>query len=290
MDHVLGLFEQHRGHLFGIAYRMVGSATEAEDLVQEVWLRWSSRVDLEVEHPRAFLAATITHLSIDHLRKVKQQRLSYTGPWLPEPLVGPAPSPEDPTLMAQSLSAAFLLLLERLDPVERAVFLLREVFDYDYAEVATFTGKSEAHCRQILKRARDHIHAGRPRPGASPERRQELLLAFVQAVSGGDLAGIQRLLSDDIEFHSDGGGVTNAALRVVTTPDKVGRMLLGLAKKMNPAWTLEMAWMGGEPGLLFKLDGQVVQALSISADPNHITAIYSVLNPHKLSHLNAAPS
>ncbi|MGH2690390.1 MAG: RNA polymerase sigma factor SigJ, partial [Actinomycetota bacterium] len=229
------VFAGLRPLLFSIAYRMLGSVTDAEDMVQEAFLRWDRVPDGEVASPKAYLSAVVTRLCIDHLRSARVAREAYVGPWLPDPILTAAADPgtsgEDRALLADSLSMAFLVLLESLSPVERAVFLLRETFGYDYAEIATIVGRSEANCRQIAVRARKQLEARRPRFAASPETRDEITGRFVHAAETGDMGALLDLLSDDIVLWSDGGGKVRAARNPVLGAANVARLLLGLVRR-----------------------------------------------------------
>ncbi|HXJ37814.1 MAG TPA: RNA polymerase sigma factor SigJ, partial [Bryobacteraceae bacterium] len=232
----LAAFNQHRGLLFSIAYRMLGSWADAEDVVQETFIRWQQAPDTEIRSPRAFLVTIISRLSINHLQSARAQREEYVGQWLPEPLMtGPLNGgPSAVAQIDQSLSIAFLVLLERLSPMERAVFLLREVFDYEYSEIAKTLGQNEANCRQILRRARRHIAEERPRFDASPKQRESLLHEFLEATARGDLEGLVALLSKDAVFHSDGGGKAPALPKPVYGASNVARVILASLQKFVP--------------------------------------------------------
>jgi RNA polymerase sigma-70 factor, ECF subfamily len=248
------LFHSYRSLLFSIAYRMLGSVMDAEDCVQEVFLQWHDAAARSpgktIENPKAFLCTLVTRRCIDHLRSARAQREAYVGIWLPEPLVEADPS-ELPEL-AESLSMAFLLLLERLSPIERAVFLLRQVFDYDYAEIATFVGKSEENCRQVMHRARQHLTVHRPFSQVSKAQHQQIFTQFLQAWRDGDMHGLLRVLSDEIVLHSDGGGRVSAARNPIYGPERVARLLLGLQRKYLSVVevTTRSALINGQPGLI----------------------------------------
>lgn len=221
-DAPLALFERHRPRLFGLAYRMLGQRADAEDLVQEAWLRWHGAERAGIAQPEAWLVSVTTRLAIDRLRRLRAEREHYQGFWLPEPLVQPwaeesAPSAEDLLERAHDVSTALMFVLEQLTPDERAAFLLREIFDADYAEVAQALGRSEAACRQLVHRARSHVQAGRPRFAAPPEAHAALLQRFAQAVQGGNFAQIQALFAPDAELISDGGGKVPSFGRVLET-------------------------------------------------------------------------
>jgi RNA polymerase sigma-70 factor (ECF subfamily) len=276
--------------LFSVAYRMVGSVSEAEDLVQEAFVRLqrATAAGTTVDDAKAFLVTVTTRLAIDHLRSARVRREAYVGPWLPEPLVGEAgPEPGEMVEMAESLSMAFLLLLETLSPVERAVFLLREVFGYPYDEIAAIVGKSEANCRQILTRARQHVRTGRPRFEAPAEDRDALSREFLAACDRGDLDGLVRLLADDVVFHGDGGGRVAAAPRPVHGRDQVGRLLGGLLRQAERRrLRIRAAIVNGQPGaVVVDRAGGPVTVVALEIAGGAVAGIYSVANPDKLRHL-----
>ena len=279
--------EELRPLLFSISYRMLGSVTEAEDVVQEGLLRYH-RVADAVDAPRAFLTTVVTRLSIDQLRSARARRETYVGEWLPEPLVtddqaDPARSAE----VADSLSQAFLVLLESLSPVERAVFLLREVFDYDYAEIARVVGKTETNVRQLAVRARRHVDDRRPRFEADRAARRELAERFFAAAGQGDVAGLEELLAADVTMYGDGGGKAPAAARPIDGRERVSRFVLRLTE-MSFAWDLEMrrVEVNGQPGAMFvTADGELVSVLSLDVADGQVQTLRSVVNPDKLRHL-----
>ncbi len=282
------LHQDLRPLLFSIAYRMVGSVSEAEDIVQEAYLRLRRATDTgtAVESPKAYLAAVTTRLAVDHLRSARVRREAYVGPWLPEPLVV-EPGPEEIAETADSLSTAFLVLLETLSPVERAVFLLREVFGYGYDELAEIVGKTEANCRQILARARRRIDAGRPRFTASAHERDVLAQHFLSACEEGDIEGLVRLLADDVTFYSDGGGEAAAALRPVHGRDRVGRLLIGLLGRVRQLdLRFRPAMVNGQPGaLVLDPEDKVFGVYALDIAEAAVTTIWSIVNPEKLRHL-----
>lgn len=277
-------FEELRPHLFGIAYRMLGSATDAEDLVQEAYLRWQQADRDGVRSPRAFLTTTITRLSIDHLRSARVQRETYPGPWLPEPLPTSTAPLEERTALQETLSLAFLVLLESLNPVERAVFLLRDVFEYDYREIAAIVEKSEANCRQILRRARAQLEARRPRFPASREQQRRLTLQFTHACTAGDLAGLEALLCQDVTLWSDGGGLVPAARNPVYGRNRVARFFLGITRKAT-ARTYHLVEANGEPALLVLDHGRLRSLIVLELAEGLIQAVRLVANPHKLQYV-----
>ncbi len=280
MSHA-AVFSEHRKLLFQIAYRMTGSAADAEDLLQEGFLKFRSVALATVQNSRAFLITLITRICIDFLGSAYERRRTYIGPWLPEPI---ATGPEEEYIRMESLSTAFLLVLERLTPVERAVFLLRDVFDIDYSEIAQIIEKSEENCRQIASRARQNVASDRKRFEANPETRERLFRAFLSAVRRGDVSTLTRLLAEDAKLISDGGGKVTAARNVVTGADRCIRGLLGVARKMpRDAWPA-IIQAGGEPALVLLSGGEIYCVLSLSYSDEKINAVYSVLNPDKLQH------
>jgi RNA polymerase sigma-70 factor, ECF subfamily len=287
------LFAQVRGLLFSIAYRMLGSASEAEDIVQEAYLRFlkEAATGTQVQSPKAYLSAVTTRLSIDHLRSARVRRESYVGTWLPEPLVTDEDSEaERAAETADSLSMGFLVLLESLTPVERAVFLLREVFEYDYAEIASVVGKGEDNCRQIAARARRQVQAGRPRFEASKAQRDELARRFFDAAAKGDVEGLVGMLAADVVAYADGGGKAVAFPRPVHGRDRVIRLLQGPAgrgERVSVAG-IHRCEINGQPGALFlDASGTPVVAVALDIAAGHVQTLRAVTNPDKLAHLRA---
>ncbi len=282
----LAEFEQYRPLMFSIAYRMLGSAMDAEDTVQESFLRWQRAPEDEVQSPKAYLSAVVTRLCIDQLKSARAQREDYIGPWLPEPILTEStPGMTDTVELAESLSMAFLVLLEDLSPIERAVFLLHEVFDYDYAEISRIIERSEANCRQLVKRARDHIAARRPRFATSPEQHEQMTLQFINACASGDLQGLLALLADDVVEYSDGGGKVLAALNPIYGADKVARLIFGLLQKAPPGFTSRLARLNGQLGVVNYLDGHPYNVAMLDVIDGRIQAIYIVVNPDKLKRI-----
>ncbi len=285
----------YRPLMFSIAYRMTGSVGDAEDIVQEAFLRLTRvlRDGVSITSPKAYLATVTTRLAISHLRSARVRRESYVGAWLPEPLIaGREPDPAEHAEMSDSLSMAFLVLLETLSPTERAVFLLHEVFGYDYREIAEITGKSEPNCRQILTRARHHVDEGRtgvkgPRFEASHEQRDEVARRFFAAAEGGDLAALLELLAPDVVMVGDGGGKAWATARPFQGPQQVARFMLGLARRGPKLGArLELAWVNGQPGAVtYDAESRVINVFALDIADGLVQAIRSVINPDKLRHL-----
>ena len=276
-------FNQHRPLLFSVAYRMILSVMDAEDTLQEAFLRWQHVSSAEVDAPKAYLSAVVTRLCIDHLRSARVQREQYVGPWLPEPLIAEqAPDPADTSLLHESLSMAFLVLLESLNPTERAVFLLHDVFGYDFAEVARIVGKSEANCRQIARRAREYIMARRPRFDPSLERQRQLTREFAQACASGNMEALLEVLAEDIVLWSDGGGKARAARRPIHGATAVARFLLGVLDKSPPGLAARLTHVNGQPGIIAHVDDHIVSVLTLDIVDGRIQAIHIVVNPDKL--------
>jgi RNA polymerase sigma-70 factor (ECF subfamily) len=285
-------FIQLRPLLFSIAYRMLGSVSDAEDVVQDAYLRYHRALGdgTEIESPKAFLSAITTRLAIDQLRSARVRRETYVGQWLPEPLLtdSSAPDPAQDAADSDSLSMAFLLVLERLSPVERAVFLLHDVFDYDFAEIAGMVGKSVENCRQVAVRARRHVNAERPRFEASREQRERLADRFVAALTEGDLDGLMDVLAADVVVTGDAGGMRPSWPREITGRDKVLRLLAGLAEQMRQVGgvRIERAEVNGQPGALVRdAEGLLVNVFSFDIVDGSLHAIRSVISRDKLGHL-----
>jgi RNA polymerase sigma-70 factor (ECF subfamily) len=287
----LAAFDEHRGLLFSIAYRMLGSRADAEDLLQETFLRWQRASDTAIRDPRAFLVTVITRLCINQLQSARVRREQYFGQWLPEPLFT-QPAAESPAMAGidGSLSMAFLMLLERLTPIERAVFLLREVFEYEYSEVAAMLVRSEANCRQILKRAKQHVAEERPRFDTSPQEHERLLQKFLEATGRGDMQGLLALLSKDVVLYTDGGGKATAVPNPIYGPDHVARFFLAAPQKFMPKDIVRrFTEINGLPGIAVYHQGRVFGVLSLDVVDGQIRNIYIVRNPDKLERLPAAP-
>ena len=277
------VFEQLRGRLFAVAYRMTGTRADAEDIVQEAYLRWHRAERGEVRSPEAWLVSVVTRLAIDRLRRASVERAAYTGPWLPEPIFGaPSRSPEEQLELASDLSMAFMVLLERLAPVERAAFLLHDVFDCDYPEISHILRKSEAACRQVVHRARERVRRDQQRFHASEEERRRLIEKFMAASNAGDEATLLSLFADDATLTSDGGGVVPAARKVVTGRRRIARLFAVIGRKLGARLTQAVLPINGEPGLVTFIDGVPFSATSFETDGRSILALYNVLNPEKL--------
>jgi RNA polymerase sigma-70 factor (TIGR02957 family) len=280
-------FEELRPLLFSIAYRILSSVSEAEDAVQETWLRYD-RSTTRPMSAKAFLSATVTRIAIDVLRSARVRREEYVGPWFPEPLLSdPYQDPARAAELADSVSMAALLLLERLSPLERAVFLLREVFAFGFDEVAAAVGRSEAACRQLLVRARRHMEAGRPRFAADRQERQELATQFFDALKNGDVGGLQDLLAADVQLVGDGGGKAPQLAKAVMGAQNVARLLGTVFPQLfRIDVTLEPQDINGQPGAIFRdREGRILQTLVIEAVDGRIQTVRVVLNPDKLGHL-----
>ncbi|WP_438485096.1 RNA polymerase sigma-70 factor [Streptomyces sp. S186] len=280
-------FEELRPLLFSIAYRILGSVGEAEDAVQETWLRFDAS-PTRPDSTRAFLSTAVTRISIDVLRSARVRREEYVGPWFPEPLLSdPYQDPVRSAELTDSVSMAALLLLERLSPLERAVFVLRDVFGFRFDEVAAAVGRSEAACRQLLVRARRHMADGRPRFAADRQQRQELATRFVDALREGDLDGLRELLAAEVSMAGDGGGRAPQLARAVVGAENVARLLAAVFPWLaRIEVTSEPREINGQPGALFRdRDGRVLQALTLDVLDGRIQDIRIVLNPDKLDHL-----
>jgi RNA polymerase sigma-70 factor (TIGR02957 family) len=290
------IVEELRPRAFAVAYRMLGSVSEAEDIVQEALLRL--HVILEqgkrIESPRAYVSTVVTRLCIDELRSARVRRESYVGEWLPEPLVDDVRSdPADHAELADSLSLAFLVLLESLTPEQRAAFVLREVFDYPYTEIAAIIGTGEDNTRQLVARARKHVDERRPRFEASQERREQLARSFLAAVSTGDLQALEELLAHDVVLHGDGGGRVRSITRPVHGRAKVARLLLSGMRATEPfgGWSLRQVQVNGQPGVMHSdAAGKVMGVEVLDIADGHIQAVRAIGNPDKLRHLDQETS
>jgi len=296
-------FEPYRRRLLGLAYRMLGSMADAEDAVQETYLRWHGANRDTVSDPRAFLMTITTRICLDMLTSARARREAYVGPWLPEPVVDTAAlAPDSRTELAEDLSIALLLTLDRLSPLERAAFLLHDVFDFSFGEVATALQRSAAACRQLAARARAHVRAVRPRGAAgSPARQGEidakharLMSAFMAATQAGDLEALTRLLASDARVVTDGGGKVRAALEVIEGAERVAQFLVDATRKRPGAWwredfTVRFATINGLPGIIVDAPEGAMQTAAFEIEGDVIRALYVVRNADKLRHLAAAP-
>lgn len=286
-------FETYRPYLFSIAYRMLGSAMDAEDMVQETYLRYQSTPPQTIHSLKAYLTTILTRLCMDQLQLARRKREIYVGPWLPEPmLTAEAPvtaetsDPERHVEVEESVSLAFLVLLEQLQPFERAVFLLREVFAYEFAEIATMLGKSEAACRRSFSRAKLHLREHRPRFAASPQIHQQLLSGYFQAVQTGEMAPLMNLLSETVTLWADGGGkVKQAPLRPIHGRDAVARFSLGTRRFWPADARVELAEVNGEMALVVRTGDQAFSVLTIEVEQDRIQAIRIIANPEKLARI-----
>jgi len=274
--------------MFGIAYRMLGSASEAEDVVQEAFLRLQEHPPGQARNPAAYVTTVTTRLAIDELRSARRRRESYVGTWLPEPVItDPAGQPEAQAERYDAISLAALVLLERLTPVERAVFVLRTAFSYDYDDIAEIVGKSPANCRQILRRARSRVAQDEPRFAADSARRDELARRFLAAAADGDVAALETMLSADVVFYGDGGGNAPALRAPVTGRARVARFVAGITRQVvGLGLTIQPVLVNGEPGVLaVDAAGVVVGVMAVQARDGQVVAIRNILNPDKLAHL-----
>jgi len=287
-------FEPHRRRLLGLAYRMLGSMADAEDAVQEAYLRWHGANRDAVSDPKAFLMTTTARICLDLLTSARARREAYVGPWLPEPVLDtPSLAPDSHTELAEDLSVALLLTLDRLSPLERAAFLLHDVFDFSFSEVAAALDRSEAACRQLAARARAHVREVRPRgaalaaaPGRIDAKHEQLLNTFIAATRSGDLAALTRLLTADVRVVTDGGGKVAAALNVLDGVDRAAPFLIGAARKgWRDDYTLRLATINDLPGVIIDSPGGVVQTTAFEIEDGRVRALYVVRNPDKLKHL-----
>lgn len=278
----LEIFEQYRGMLFGMAYRLLGTYSDAEDMVQETFLRWHKDQEAEVHSPKSYLATMVTRLCIDHLRSARVKREEYIGPWLPEPVLTPRDLDEQ---LAESLSVGFIVLMESLSATERAVFLLREVFDFEYAEIAEIVQKTEESCRQLLTRARRKIAEKRPRFETTRSERERLLHEFVRASNTGDLQGLLKILRQDVTLIADGGGKVTAALKPILGADKVTRFIFGVIPKLPAGLEMRIVDFNGTPAIANYLNHKPHSVIVPEFLAGRIRTIYSISNPEKLKHL-----
>jgi RNA polymerase sigma-70 factor (ECF subfamily) len=287
-DHQDAAFTAARPRLFAIAYRMLGSRADAEDVLQDAWMRWHQADQSTLQSAEAWLVTVVTRLSIDRLRAAKAEREAYVGWWLPEPLVEPeadTPSPEKAVELAGDLSMALLWVLERLSPEERAAFLMRQVFDQDYTEIAALLGKTEAACRQMVHRASDRVQQDRPRFDVAPDAHRDLLERFAEASRTGQRDAIRALLADDAHLVGDGGGKVPSFMRIIQDAGQITKIYCELVQHMGDDIRYVHVRINGEPGLLRYVDGKLESAQSFVIENGRIVAIYVVRNPDKLAHI-----
>ncbi|WP_406388382.1 RNA polymerase sigma factor SigJ [Streptomyces sp. NBC_00887] len=292
VDTVTDLFEESRPVLTGVAYRMLGRIADAEDVVQEAWLRWSSAGREDVREPRAFLVRITTRLAIDRLRHLQSRREAYVGPWLPEPVVtefGPSvPDTAEQAVLADSVSLAVLVVLESLSPLERAVFVLREAFGFPYAEIAVTLDRTEAAVRQLAGRAKRHVEERKPRYDVDPAVRRDLTERFLSAASGGDIEELLVLLAPDVRLVSDSGGKSKAPRRIIETADKVSRFLFAVGRDMSVEMEARVLELNGGPAVGLFIDGKVDTVFQVDVEEGFIQCVYIIRNPDKLSGLSVS--
>lgn len=279
-------FVSHRDLLFTVAYEMLGSAADAEDVLQETWLRWANVEMREVQEPRAFMIRIVTRLALNRIRSVKRRREDYVGPWLPEPLAT-APDASEAAELAEQVSMALLVVLETLAPLERAVFVLRDAFGVPYEQIAASVEKSPDAVRQIAHRARRRVAAGRPRRAASPAELKALLQQFKQALEARSIEQLLDVLSPDVVLLSDGGGVAPAALAPIVGAPRLAKLFTGGLTRLQEAWSCEFATINGEPALLMRLNGRLDGVMAAKADSGRIAGLYYVRNPAKLGRVES---
>jgi RNA polymerase sigma-70 factor (ECF subfamily) len=290
-DTATDVFEEHRPVLLGVAYRMLGRLADAEDVVQDAWLRWSAADRAAVREPRGYLVRVTTRLAIDRLRQIKTRGETYVGPWLPEPyatdFADTVPDTAERAVLADSVSLAVLVVLESLSPLERAVFVLREAFGYPYAEIAAMLDRGEAAVRQLAGRARRHVDERRPRYDVDPAQRRDLTERFLTAAAGGDLQGLMSLLAPDVRLVGDSGGKAQAPLRVLESADKVGRFLVGAARKSGAGLSFRLLELNGGPAALVLSGDKPDSVFQLDVADGRIQAVYIIRNPDKLRALAA---
>lgn len=280
-------FEPHRRHLLAVAYRFLSSVADAEDIVQETYLRWQAAGPGGIRDTRAFLTRIAARLCLDHLKSARARREHYVGTWLPEPLVEAAgPSPSDESAHADDISFALLLALERLSPLERAAFVLHDAFGQSFDEIAATLDRSPAACRQLAARARRNLRAQRPRFAVSRAQAERVTQAFLRAVHAGDTSALTELLAAEAVLHTDSGGKVRAARRDIVGPDRIARLFVSLARKYGPARTATAARINGFPGFVMRDPQGIIQTLSFELRDGAITTLYLVRNPEKLRHVH----
>lgn len=289
-DTATAVFEEHRSVLMGVAYRMLGRVADAEDVVQEAWLRWSAADHDDIREARAYLVRITTRLAIDRLRHVQSRREAYVGPWLPEPLAtdfgATVPDTAERAVLADSVSLAVLVVLESLSPLERAVFVLREAFGFPFAQIAATLDRTESAVRQLAGRARKHVEERRPRYDVDPAERRDLTERFLVAAAHGDLDGLMRLLAPGARLVGDSGGKAQAPLRIIESADKVARFLVGAMRKTEPDFEIRVAELNGGPALLVLVEGKIDSVFQLDVADGRIQCLYIVRNPDKLTSLS----
>jgi RNA polymerase sigma-70 factor (TIGR02957 family) len=286
------VFEAHRELLFAVAYRMLGTVADAEDAVQDAWLRWSAAPRSGIAQPRAYLTRTVTHVALNRLRSARARREAYVGSWLPEPLLTTGPDTADRAELAESVSLAMLVVLESLTPEERAVFVLHEVFGFPHAEIAAAIGRSDASVRQLMHRAREHVQARRPRFDVDAGQQREVTERFLAAAAGGDIDQLMTVLAPDVTLITDGGGKAQAPLRPVVGAAQVARFLVAISARPymgidRSDMTVEVVQINGGPGTLITVGGKPITAVTTVVAGGRITAIQLVANPDKLRAITA---
>ena len=287
MNQSSAIFNQHRPRLMGIAYRMLGSRSDAEDILQDAYVRWIQSDTSTLRSPEAWLVTMVTRLSIDYLRRAKRERELYVGQWIPEPWVTDhAPPAEQPIELASDISIAFLMVLERLSPEERATFLLKEIFDFEYVEIAQMVGKSQEACRQLVHRAKERARQDRPRFEVSREAHRRLLERFIEAARSGDQGKLKALFAEDITLTGDGGGKVPSVLKPLHGADRVAKLFYAVQRKFGDRMDFDIVEINQSPGILRYMDGNLESATSFVTDGLHILDIFVVRNPEKLSFIH----
>lgn len=287
MDSITGIFEEHRSRLFNIAYGMLGRVAPAEDAVQETYLRWQ-KLDLgQIQSPGAYLSTIVSRICLDELKSARNQKRQYVGPDLPEPLVESSDiNPRQYTEMADSLSMAFMMILQKLTPLQRAVFMLHEVFEYKYSHIAEMVDKSESHCRKIAQRARNHIRRDRSRFDVDRKQKDRLFQSFMEAVQEGNVTRLEQMLAKEAILYSDGGGKVSAARKPIYGPNNIARFMVGIRKNYDAEDVdMEFTTVNGEPGMIAYINGEFHSVWSFDIQNQEIQHIFAVLNPDKLNHL-----
>lgn len=280
-------FESFRPRLFGLAYRMLGSRADAEDIVQEAYVRWHQAEQGSIKSPEGWLVTATTRLALDRLRRLKTERDAYVGPWLPEPIVSREPMPDRQLELASDMSLAMVTLLETLAPEERAAFLLHDVFGVEYERIASILDRTEAACRQMIHRARERVRGNRKRFDADPDVKRALIEKFKAAAEAADEAALLALFTPDATWTADAGGKAAAAPRPIVGLDKVVRLILGIRRKWFDNRVLEIATVNGEPGMLLRDGGELTAVMAFDVEDGRIAAVYGVVNPDKIAHSEA---